>query len=45
MARTMKNLFERCRENLLSLADWYSENAGSRNEATTRLHLIDKTLS
>ena len=37
----MSDCFEKCQQNLAALADWYSENAGKRNEATTRLHLIN----
>ena len=36
--------FESCRENIARLADWYHDNSGTRNEATTRLHLIDRLL-
>lgn len=37
----MSNEFERARANLESLIEWYSSLQGNRNEATTRLHLID----
>jgi hypothetical protein len=38
--------YERCRENLEGLLTWYSSqvNEHNRNEATTRLHLIDRLL-
>ncbi len=38
--------YERARANLEALIDWAAANdaAGSRNEATTRLHLIDQLL-
>lgn len=34
--------YETARSNLQSLRNWYEQNTGSRNEATTRLHLIDR---
>lgn len=34
--------YETCRENLSKLLAWYKPRIGQRNEATTRLHLIDK---
>lgn len=34
--------YESCRESLANLAAWYKTVAASRNEATTRLHLIDQ---
>ena len=37
----MSSLYESCKEKLSYLFDWYKENKGNRNEATTRLHLID----
>ncbi len=33
--------FEQCQNNLKSLINYYNENLGGRNEATTRHHLID----
>jgi hypothetical protein len=37
--------FESARDRLVSLADWWqSEGSQNRNEATTRLHLIDSLL-
>jgi len=36
--------YTKCQENLVNLAKYYSENIGNRNEATTRLHLIDTLL-
>lgn len=36
--------FERGLANLDKLKKWYSNNKGERNEATTRLHLIDKII-
>ena len=36
--------FESCRQNVTRLADWYHNNAGTRNESTTRLHIIDRLL-
>jgi len=35
------NHYEDCLEKLKKLRDWYTDNKGHRNEATTRLHLID----
>jgi hypothetical protein len=40
----MIELYENCRKNLKSLVDWYSDNKQKRNEATTRLHLINEFL-
>jgi hypothetical protein len=37
----MTQEYTRCRSNLEALVAWYSEHEGKRNEATTRLHLID----
>lgn len=34
--------YEAGRKNLQALAEWYADRAGDRNEATTRLHLIDR---
>ncbi len=34
--------YEIARANIQSLRDWHDQNVGSRNEATTRLHLIDR---
>lgn len=39
---TMSEAYESCRSNLEQLRCWYEANAASRNEATTRLHLIDR---
>ncbi len=39
---TMNEDYEACRSNLDRLRLWYRENAASRNEATTRLLLIDR---
>jgi len=36
--------FEGCQQNISDLSAWYAANAGNRNEATTRLHLIDSLL-
>ena len=36
------NDYETSRQKLTELAQYYKENSGSRNEATTRLHLIDR---
>jgi len=36
--------YETCQQNIANLAVWYGANAGTRNEATTRLHLIDRLL-
>lgn len=38
--------FVQAQDNLAKLIEWYSEhvNEGNRNEATTRLHLIDRLL-
>lgn len=38
----MSYSYEICRENLRQLAIWYTSNIGQRNEATTRLQLIDR---
>lgn len=38
----MSNEYEAGRENLSQLIAWYAANASHRNEATTRLHLIDR---
>ena len=37
----MSDGYEECRDNLERLMTWYESRVGSRNEATTRLHLID----
>lgn len=37
----MADQYEDCRRRLQELAIWYEERKGDRNEATTRLHLID----
>lgn len=37
----MSSLYESCKDRLSSLYKWYKENKSNRNEATTRLHLID----
>ena len=34
--------YETCRKNLKALAQHYSDNKANRNEATTRLQLIDQ---
>jgi hypothetical protein len=34
--------YETCRTNIESLSRWYTEHAADRNEATTRLQLVDK---
>src|ERR1017187_6767466 len=36
--------YETCQQNVANLAVWYAANSGARNEATTRLHLIDTLL-
>jgi len=36
------DIYEQCRTNLINLSQWYENN--NRNEATTRLHLIDRLL-
>jgi predicted type IV restriction endonuclease len=38
----MSDDYESSRSNLERLRAWYQANAASRNEATTRLHLIDR---
>lgn len=38
----MDSDYETCRKNLEQLVDWYSTRASQRNEATTRLQLIDE---
>lgn len=40
----MSNEYERGRHAIELLQAWYSTNSGSRNEATTRLHIIDQLL-
>ncbi len=40
----MDGLYEKGREQLIELIKWYIPNKGKRNEATTRLHLIDRIL-
>jgi hypothetical protein len=40
----MSSQYEKGRENIEALFDWYQKNVGTRNEATTRLHLIDTLL-
>jgi GTPase SAR1 family protein len=37
----MSEVYEQCRANLEQLSEWYLGNIENRNEATTRLHLID----
>ncbi|MFZ0034750.1 MAG: hypothetical protein WAK60_07170 [Sedimentisphaerales bacterium] len=37
----MAEQYEECRESLDKLVTWYNERKADRNEATTRLHLID----
>ncbi|MGD0498781.1 MAG: hypothetical protein ABSC23_10135 [Bryobacteraceae bacterium] len=34
--------YEACEQNLMKLVTWYAANAATRNEATTRSHLIDR---
>ena len=34
--------YEDCRDQLSALVEYYSQNKGTKNEATTRLHLIDR---
>jgi GTPase SAR1 family protein len=36
--------YEQCESNFADLVAWYGAHAGSRNEATTRLHLIDRLI-
>lgn len=36
--------YETCRENLNKLKEWYANKKGTRNEATTRLQLIDSII-
>ena len=38
----MSNDYEECRQNLIALSEWYESNASRRNEATTRLQLVDR---
>ena len=40
----MESEYDLCYKNLISLIDWYETNKIKRNEATTRLHLIDTVL-
>ncbi|NLE45181.1 MAG: hypothetical protein GX620_10700, partial [Chloroflexi bacterium] len=44
MAETYNSTYDDCQENLKNLVHFYSDNLGKRNEATTRLHLIDTLL-
>lgn len=37
----MSDFYEQCRSNLEKLVLWYQDHVADRNEATTRLHLID----
>jgi hypothetical protein len=37
----MASLYETSKENIEALYDWYKKNEQKRNEATTRLHIID----
>ena len=36
------SLYEQCRINLEQLSSWYAGHSGERNEATTRVQLIDR---
>lgn len=40
----MPSNYEECRDKFLDLLRWYEDNKGSRNEAATRMHLIDSVL-
>jgi len=40
----MNDKYEKGRTNLEELIQWYSDKKGTRNEATTRMHLIDSLL-
>jgi hypothetical protein len=40
----MSSEYEIGKQRLEGLSCWYSTNSASRNEATTRLHLIDEIL-
>ena len=40
----VEDKYEKGREKLNELVKWYATNSGNRNEATTRLHLIDTLL-
>ena len=44
MAETFNSVYDECQQNLRSLAKFYADNLGKRNEATTRLHLINTLL-
>ena len=37
----MSSLYETSKDRFVALYEWYKKNKGTRNEATTRLHLID----
>jgi ABC-type Fe3+ transport system substrate-binding protein len=34
--------YDTCRDNLEKFVNWYASSAGQRNEATTRLQLVDE---
>ncbi|MFH1941388.1 MAG: hypothetical protein ABIL68_04730 [bacterium] len=40
----MSSQYETGKEKIVSLSSWYQEHSGKRNEATTRLHIIDTLL-
>lgn len=40
----VSGVYESCWKAIGELANWYETNVGTRNEATTRLHLIDRLL-
>jgi predicted type IV restriction endonuclease len=40
----MTDQYEHCRESLRKLAQDYDDNSRDRNEATTRLHFINRLL-
>ena len=44
MVETFNSRYDDCQKNLVSLCRYYTENVGKRNEATTRLHLINTLL-
>jgi len=45
MPETFNSQYDECQTNLENLAIFYGKNLGNRNEATTRLHLINTLLT
>ena len=44
MEPSLSDRYEDCERRMTELAAWYAANQGKRNEATTRLHIIDRLL-